>query len=314
MHNSTLETTAGRSGAYLCLSLAMVIVGSSGVMGKWIVQSYPVFLASGLRFAVATLLMLPLLVRRRRELAGIGRSNWLLLAAMAFCGQFLFTVLLLWGLKWTNALDAGLITSTTPAAMGLVAVVMLGERPRIAQVAAMVMAVAGVMAASGLLSFDGPLEEKPLRLAGNLLICAAVAGEAVFLLLRKRLPPALSPMALTALLCALGLVMFLPPALVQARAFAFARLTPADIGSLAYFGAIYTVLAYFLWFKGVTRVSGHTAGIFTALMPVSATVLAVACLQERITLGHIGGLALVVGAVLPSLRPGANQQSAGQRG
>ena len=40
------------------MSLAMIIVGSSVVCGKTINQVFPVFLASGLRFALAALIMI----------------------------------------------------------------------------------------------------------------------------------------------------------------------------------------------------------------------------------------------------------------
>nr|NJM02642.1 EamA/RhaT family transporter [Desulfobacula sp.] len=49
--------------AYGNLSLAMIIVGSSVVFGKIITYSFPVFLASGLRFAIASAVMLPLLLK-----------------------------------------------------------------------------------------------------------------------------------------------------------------------------------------------------------------------------------------------------------
>ncbi|WP_232698733.1 EamA family transporter [Brevibacillus daliensis] len=48
--------------AYLDLTLAMVIVGSSVVVGKLIVDSFPVFLASGLRYGLASVMLVALLL------------------------------------------------------------------------------------------------------------------------------------------------------------------------------------------------------------------------------------------------------------
>ena len=50
--------------AYLSLTLAMVIVGSSVVVGKLVVSSFPIFWAAGLRFAIGTLVLFPLLLKR----------------------------------------------------------------------------------------------------------------------------------------------------------------------------------------------------------------------------------------------------------
>ena len=44
---------------YFYLAAAMLIVGSSVIVGKTITQDFPLFLASGLRFCIATLLLLP---------------------------------------------------------------------------------------------------------------------------------------------------------------------------------------------------------------------------------------------------------------
>ena len=284
--------------AYFCLVSAMIIVGSSVVFGKIIVKSFPVFLASGLRFALATLCMIPLVMRIEGKAPKVGRRDGLILAFMAFCGQFMFTVLLLWGLTMTSAIEAGLITSTTPAAMALIAVIVLRERIRIVHAAGVALAVLGVIAVNApavgsFFGFGGGWYADK-HLLGNLLICAAVLGEAVFLLLRKKLPSTMSDLTVTGALCLLGCVMFLPPALFQVRGFDFAK--PGLEGWLAilYFGLVFTVVAYVLWFRGVSRVSGATAGVFTAVMPVSSVTLSCLFLGEVFTRAHaLGGLCIL---------------------
>ena len=68
-------------------------------------------------------------------------------------------------------------------------------------------------------------------------------------------------------------------------------------GAVFYFGAVFTVLAYLFWFHGVSKVSGSTAGVFTAVMPVSAVVLSCIFLKERFTLSHGMGITLVLAAI-----------------
>lgn len=48
--------------AYLKVIAAMTIVGSSVVAGKILIQTMPIFLASELRFLVASLILVPLLI------------------------------------------------------------------------------------------------------------------------------------------------------------------------------------------------------------------------------------------------------------
>lgn len=282
--------------AYLYLSLAMIIVGSSVVFGRIITEAFPVFLASGMRFALASLALVPLFIRPDRRPPRVPGKDVAVLILMAFCGQFMFTILLLLGLRLTTSMEAGLITSTTPAAMALVSLVLLKERLSYRTVIGVTLALLGVLVLNGFLTPFTP-EARPGRIWGNLLICGAVLGEAVFLLLRKSLSPALSDLALTASLSFLGFLMFLPLAVYQAWGFDFRGVGLVEWGAILYFGLVFTVAAYIFWFKGVSRVSGSTAGAFTALMPVSAVVLSGLVLGERFTWVHGLGGVLILGAI-----------------
>jgi drug/metabolite transporter (DMT)-like permease len=293
----------GKLSAYLDLTGAMVIVGSSVVFGKIITQHFPVFLASGLRFALAALFMTPLILIKEKRLPSFSGKDWLLLAVMAFCGQIIFTVFLLLGLRLTSALEAGLITSTTPAAMAAVAFLALGERLNLRQAAGVALAVLGVMAINGLLTVNLARVDRA-HLLGNLLVCGAVLGEAVFLLLRKRISPAASSLGTSWALIVLGFIMFLPPALWQGRHFDYAAVPAKAWIAILYFGAVFTVVAYILWFCGVERVSGQTAGVFTAVMPVSAVTLSCIFLGEALTWSHVcGGLFVLAAIFLMTFAP-----------
>ncbi len=283
--------------AYGNLSLAMIIVGSSVVFGKVITNSFPVFLASGLRFAIASAVMLPLLLRYEKNLFHISGKDFWNLLAMAFCGQFVFTFLVLLGLRYTSAVEAGIITSTSPAIMAVVTFLFFRERPGVRQMIAIGMVVAGVVIMNGF----GDVNLVPVssrHIFGNLLMIGAVVGEAFFLLMRKRISSSISNLALTGYLCFLGLILFLPLSVFQAFSFDFSSVGPAAWGAMLYFGAVFTVLAYVFWFRGISRVSGSTAGVFTALMPVSAVLLSCFFLKEPFTLYHGVGGALIIFAIL----------------
>ena len=67
---------------------------------------------------------------------------------------------------------------------------------------------------------------------------------------------------------------------------------------MLYFGAIYTVVAYIFWFRGVKKVNGSTASVFTALIPMSATILSVICLNEKFTVSHAMGFILITASII----------------
>ena len=116
-------------------------------------------------------------------------------------------------------------------------------------------------------------------------------------MLKKKLPESVSTLATTGILSLLGMVMFLIPALYQASSFDFQNTGWGDLCAIFYFGAIFTVVAYLLWFQGVSRVSGGTAGVFTAVMPVSAMLLSILFLGETATLSSLVGIGFVVTAI-----------------
>lgn len=286
--------------------MAMMIVGSSVVVGKIITDSFPLFLASGLRFGIAALLLTFLVSHREKALAGLGRKDWITLILMAVCGQFLFTLFLLWGLRMTSAAEAGVIMSTTPAAMAVVSCLLLRERLTLTNVIGVALAVLGILAVNGLLT-PTTGDHGPYRWLGNLLVCSAVMGEAMFLLLRKKINPSLSSLSMTCALCLIGFLIFLPPAIYQAWDFDFSKVRPVEWGAMLYFGVVFTVVAYVLWFRGVARVPGSTAGIFTAIMPVSAVVLSYIFLGEPFCWSHVVGGVLVVSAIgIMALQPNQN--------
>ncbi len=279
--------------AFTNLTLAMVIVGSSVVFGKIITANFPVFLASGLRFAIASLMLLPIVLRYEKRLFKIPKKDIINLLLMAFTGQVIFSVFVLVGLRYTSAIEAGLITSTTPAMMAVVSFSFFREKPGIIQIVGICLVVVGVISINGVFNLESTGMGKS-HIVGNLLMICAVVGEAFFLLMRKRISPGISNLALTGYLCFLGFFMFLPLSVYQAISFDFTSVSTRAWISIFYFGAVFTVLAYLFWFQGVTEVSGSVAGVFTAIMPVSAVALSCFFLKETFTLYHAFGGGLIL--------------------
>ncbi|MCC6345913.1 MAG: DMT family transporter, partial [Nitrospirales bacterium] len=170
--------------AYLELTLAMVIVGSSIVAGKIVIGSFPVFLASGLRFALASALLVPLLYLREKGFPRPARQDLCILFLQSFAGAFLFNVFLLYGLRFTSATESGIITATTPAVIGILSWFFLKERPAWDKCAGIVLSGLGILAVSmgSTLSSSG---SGPNPLLGNTLVFGAVVGEALFTVLGK---------------------------------------------------------------------------------------------------------------------------------
>ncbi|WP_419785650.1 DMT family transporter [Pseudodesulfovibrio sp.] len=284
---------------YIYLSSAMVLVGSSVVAGKIMVAELPVHLASALRFALALAILVPLLRLREGGLPRISLRSWLLMGLQSLCGSFLFTVFLLHGLEWTGPASAGVITATTPACMGIVAWLFLRDKPTLRIGVGILLSVLGVAAVNvGSLTGQAEAVVGGGPLAGNLFVLGAVFFESLFLLLRKTVPEPLSPLAVSTIISFFGLLWFLPGGVAEACSMHFSDVSSVGWLTVAYYGVFVTVLAYLFWFAGIVRVAASTAGVFTAVMPVSALILSALVLDEPVGWPQIAGCGLVLGSIL----------------
>lgn len=280
-------------GPHLFLTLAMILVGSSVVAGKVLINYFPIHLGSLLRFALATLLIVPVWLLREGRPARLAPRTWLILAGQALCGSVLFTILLLHGLRWTSPGAAGIITSTTPACMSLLAWVLLGDRPNRRTLVGITLSVVGV----AVLQLGEPGPAASQSWFGTLLVAGAVIVESLFLLVRKTVREPLSALAVSSLVTLLATLFFLPLGLPEAMDFDFAALPWQAWASVLYYAAAVTVLAYLCWFAGVTRVPAGVAGVFTSVLPVSALLLSALILGQPVRPAHIVGCALTLTSI-----------------
>lgn len=290
---------------YILLALAMATVGTTVVASKVIAGAIPPFTATALRFALA-LPVLAMIVAVRRQTSGpLPARTWLLLTVQAGAGSVGYTVLLIQGLAHIPAADAGVVIGTLPAVSALFSILVLGERPRVGVVVAVLCATAGVVA----VAWEGA---GPRSLAGVLLILGAVVCESAFILMQKRMNTPLPPLLQSTVMTGLGLLLTLPLAIAEAPGLA---LPAPALAAVAWYALVPTVGGFLLWYAGAARVNGTEAAVFTAVAPVTAVLLSAAVLGESVRAGQLAGLAAVAAAILilsvPSRPRGASTREPG---
>lgn len=265
--------------ALAALAGAMILVGSSVAVGRLVALRLPVCFASMLRFALATAVLVPLVLLREGRWPGVSLRGGILLGIQAISGSVLFTILLFAGLRLADASEAGVVAATTPAVVTLLGRLLFHERLSGRSVIGLFATCAGLgVLEAGTLRGNGP---HPLL--GHLCVFGAVVFEAIFLLLRRALREPLSPLAAAMWVSLLALACFLPFGLREAADIDPASLTPAMLWAVAYYGLAVTALAYILWFYGVTRVEAAVAGVATGIMPVAALGCAAWLCGESLT-------------------------------
>jgi drug/metabolite transporter (DMT)-like permease len=197
------------------------------------------------------------------------------------------------GLKRTAAADAGIITATLPAVVAALGVVFAGDRLSRLQLAAVGLAVAGLV----FLQMTESARDASTAL-GNLLVGGAVLCEASFVILGKRLTPPFRPLRLAFGANVAGLVLSLPLALADWGMFDPLAVRPAMWLLGTWYALSSSVLCLWLWYRGLPKVETWLAGLATAAVPVAALAVSALYLRETIGWTRLMGAALVIAAII----------------
>ncbi len=289
--------------------LAMALAGSSVVVGKLLSVRIPVFLSVELSLCAALVAILPAQIVRRRELLLLGHRELLYMFLQALFGIVLFRVCTLSGLRFTSAVNAGVITSAAPAVMAVLAAVVLKERIGIAGAGGVGLAVAGLLLIN---LWGNPARGSHGYLVGNLLVLGATVCESLLTIFRKSSGGRIGSITNTTVLVAMSALMMLPFALLDLRGFRLRQIEIVGWVSLVYYGAVATVIAYILWGHGALRIPASRTGVATAALPLSALVLSALVLGEPLRPIHLLGCAAVVAGILIG-RKSEGGRSAGDR-
>jgi DME family drug/metabolite transporter len=199
------------------------------------------------------------------------------------------------GLYFLGVQDVGVGVSTlvslgiAPVALTIGAALHRRAVPSPGSLAVLTCAVGGLV----LISLGSPSGLGPHPVLGILASVGSGLGYAGTTALSRRLAD-LDPLVVTGITSGVGAVLLLPLALVAGLSW------PADaIASwwLVYIGMVPTVLAYWLFLRGLRTTSAEVAGVLTLLEPLAATFLAAGILHEPLTAAEIIGALLMLLAI-----------------
>lgn len=284
----------------------MIFAGSSVVAGKILVGTLPVFASQLICLAVSLVVIIPIALKKEGKISvrKIGKINLLYIFLQALFGIFLFRIFLLIGMKYTTALEAGIITSSGPVILALLSVFLLRENISSRVKFAMGLCTAGLL----MINISGGFESGSNieQMGGNLLILLAVICEGLFSIFRKKLSIEDKPITITTLVILFSLLLFIPLGSYELLSVNINDYTLEIILALGYYGIFCTVIAYIFWISGLAHTKVSVAAAFTGLMPVSSIILSVLLLGEILYLRHIIGTVLVIISVFISTGVGFN--------
>lgn len=274
-------------------------------------QSGPVF-AALFPMSIATLLMVPIVLRQRHQSASgklrnrLPRRDLLQFLLIGICGQVVAQFGVAAGTRLTLAANTALLSLALPILTAMMAFIFLGERMTSVRWVSFALAVAGVLACAGIqwgeLSFTSTK-----YLLGNVIYFVAMGGASFYNAYSKRLLRRYS--ALEVLFYSyVVVVVFMLPVALHTEPHTFRNILDFRLPVWLGFSSL-AVLQYFsamlVFLTVLTRLDATQAGLSNYLIPLFGILAAVIVLGERFTVNMvIGGILVLGGTLLVTLYEG----------
>jgi drug/metabolite transporter (DMT)-like permease len=251
----------------------------------------PVSLAVG-RWVVALAALAPFVgVQAWRERALLAR-HWRLIAACGAFGIAGYNALGYLALQTVPATSVAFLNSTLPLMVPLAAVILGVERitwKALLGIGISFIGVTWIVARGELANLVA------LRLGGGeLLVLLAVSNYAVYSVLLRRKPAAISPLVFLAATMAAGLVVLMPFWAFELLRGARIPTDAASMGAVLYIGIFASLFAFILWGRCVATLGATVTGVSFHLVALFTALLAFVVLREPVRSFHIAGIALIL--------------------
>lgn len=289
------------SADYALLLIPPLLWAGNAVVARGLAGHLPPLAFSFWRWALALLLIAPfglagVLAQRATIRARLG-----VLVALALTSVTAYNTMLYLALQTSTAVSVTLVAAAMPATIMALASVWLGERLGLRQWAGMLIALLGVLTVLG---HGDP--RRVLTLAfhrGDLWAVAANLSWAVYSVMLRRYPTGLDARTLLTTQILIGVPCILPFYLIELASGRTLALEAGTLGAIGYAGLLASLVAYFLWNRGVAAVGPSVAGQFTYFIPLFTALIAALALGERVEPYHGIAFALIVsGIVFANLR------------
>ncbi|WP_127089089.1 DMT family transporter [Aquabacter cavernae] len=284
---------------YLLLSLTAFFWATNIVLGRHVAGSVPPITLACVRWALATLLILPFAWRQLRADWPIILRNLPLLTVLAAAGIASFNAMSYYGLQYTQALNGLLVQSSSPLLIALWSLLLFRDRLSKGQTVGIVISLLGVLVIISRGDLDVLLHLKPN--IGDVWIIVALVIYCFYAAILRIRPP-LGALSFLATIMGLGAILLVPFAVIEGQWVAPLPLDLRTAAVVVYVSIFPALVAYLCFNRGVELVGANRAAPFFHLMPVFGSALAILVLGETFEWFHGFGYALVIAGIFTATR------------
>ncbi len=277
---------------YTLIGLTQCFWTANFLVGKVALREFPPLLAAGLRVLIAAACILPFWWWKRRGRPSLARRDLVALAWLGLIAGGINQGLFLLGLSKTSVAHSAFIIGMTPVSVLLLAAARGLERVTPRKLAGMLVAFGGL----ALLGLERGNGVGP-SLAGDLIMLAATACFALYVVLGKEVTHRLDSVTVNAFIFGFGAVLLAPVVAWQGAGFDFGRISTPGWLSILYMALFPSLISYLIFYHALGYVSASRLSMLAYVQPVAATALGVLVLGERVTLPLVAGGAVIVAGV-----------------
>ncbi len=278
----------------MLLALAALSWSGNHIIARYVGDKVPSWSLNLARWTlVALLLALFAFPALRADWPAI-RRHWLVLAFLGATGGGIFGALQYVGLRYTTALNMGVMNSVAPALIALASFLIFRDRISWLQALGIAISLSGVVAIVSKL--DGDALRTLSFNGGDLILVLNMSLWAIYSAC-LRLRPKIATTSFLFTLAFSAALVTLPFAAVEYAAGARLEFTSVTIGATVYAALISSLLAYICWGRGIDTLGVARAGAFLHLVPLFGAILATSLLGETLGMHHLVGFALILGGV-----------------
>ncbi len=289
---------------WILLLLCNLIWASQFVLVKIVQEQMGPVAATSFPMLIATVLLIPIVRWEARSqqarLPSIPGADWLRFLLIGVLGQVVAQLFITWGLRFSLASNAALLTLTLPIATTVMAYFLLGETMSRMRWISFALAIAGVVECSGVdwkaLDFTGKG-----YLLGNVLIFISVCGSAFYNVYSKKLLERYTPLQVL-LYSYYFVIAFLIPITLYAEPGAFHQIpsytTKTWLG-IALLAVFQYCLSMVIFLSVLTRLDATQASLSNYMIPFFGLVIAALVLHEKLTVYMVlGGILVLLSTLL----------------
>jgi drug/metabolite transporter (DMT)-like permease len=277
-------------GDWARIAVLSIIWGGSFFFIGVAVKGLPPFTIVALRVGIAAM-ALNLIVRAAGQRMPAQRHAWAAFFCMGFLNNLLPFCLIVWGQTRIASGLASILNATTPLFAVIAAHLLTAdERMTANRLAGVLIGLSGVVLIIGPDALKGLGADVAAQVAVlGAAICYSIAG--VFGRRFRRM--GVSPLLTATGQVSAATVMLIPLAILADRPWRLPAPAPEIWGAVLGLALVSTALAYIIYFRVLASAGVTNIMLVTFLIPVSAILLGVAFLGERLEIKHAAGMGLI---------------------